>query len=283
MGAVLGLLVAVGLLLVHEGLTSPPTPRSSSRRGPLTDLLARGGLDDVTPARLLGSCAGVGASAALVMLVVSRTATIAVVFGLLAAWTPVGLLRRRAARRRAAAVAAWPDVVDDLASAVRAGLSLPEALAAVGERGPEALRPAFSAFAADLAATGRFGDALDRLKDALADPVADRVVESLRLAREVGGHDLGRLLRTLSTFLRDDARLRGEVLARQSWTVSAARLAVAAPWVVLALLSLRPEAVEAYATTTGAIVLVVVAAVSLLAYRVMVAIGRLPEDPRVLA
>jgi tight adherence protein B len=102
MGAVLGLLVAVGLLLVHEGLTSPPTPRSSSRRGPLTDLLARGGLDDVTPARLLGSCAGVGASAALVMLVVSRTATIAVVFGLLAAWTPVGLLWRRAARRRAA-------------------------------------------------------------------------------------------------------------------------------------------------------------------------------------
>ena len=283
MGAVLGLLLAVGLLLVHEGLTSPPTPRGSTRPGPLPDLLARAGLDDVTPVCLLGSCAGVGACAALVMLVVSRTATIAVVFGLLAAWTPVGLLRRRAARRRAAAVAAWPDVVDDLASAVRAGLSLPEALAAVGERGPEALRPAFSAFAADLAATGRFGDALDRLKDALADPVADRVVESLRLAREVGGHDLGRLLRTLSTFLRDDARLRGEVLARQSWTVSAARLAVAAPWVVLALLSLRPEAVEAYATTTGAIVLVVVAAVSLLAYRVMVAIGRLPEDPRVLA
>ena len=40
-------------------------------------------------------------------------------------------------------------------------------------------------------------------------------------AREVGGTDLGRLLSTLSGFLRDDARTRAELLARQSWSVNA--------------------------------------------------------------
>ena len=60
--------------------------------------------------------------------------------------------------------------------------------------------------------------------------MGDRLVESLRIAREVGGTDLGHLLRTLSGFLREDARTRAELETRQSWTVNAARLAVAAPW-----------------------------------------------------
>ena len=87
--------------------------------------------------------------------------------------------------------------------------------------------------------TGRFGECLDRLKERLADPVGDRVIEGLRLAREVGGGELGRLLRNLSGFLRDDARTRSELESRQAWTVNGARLAVAAPWVVLLLMSFQ--------------------------------------------
>ena len=98
----------------------------------------------------------------------------------------------------------------------------------------------------------------------------------------MGGSDLGRLLRTLSTFLREDGRTRAELETRQGWTVNAARLAVAAPWVVLAMLSTRPESIRAYASATGTLVLVVGAAVCTVAYRVMVHIGRLPEDERVL-
>jgi tight adherence protein B len=155
-------------------------------------------------------------------------------------------------------------------------------LTQLGDRGPAPLRPDFVAFGRDYAATGRFGDCLDRLKDRLADPVADQIVEALRLAREVGGSDLGRLLRNLSQFLREDARTRAELVTRQGWTVNAARLALAAPWVVLALLSLRPETVAAYDTAPGVAVLAVGGAVSVVAYRLMLRIGRLPEDERVL-
>ncbi len=102
------------------------------------------------------------------------------------------------------------------------------------------------------------------------------------MTREVGGSDLGRLLGTLSEFLRDSARTRNELEARQSWTVNAARLAVAAPWFVLLLLATRPEAVRAYNTGAGALVLAGGLVVSIVCYRMMLRIGALPEDERVL-
>ena len=149
-------------------------------------------------------------------------------------------------------------------------------------RGPEQLRRPFLRFGEDYRATGRFGDCLDRLKERLADPTGDRIVESLRLTREVGGSDLGRLLRTLSVFLRDDSRTRGELETRQGWTVNAARLAVAAPWVLLALLSLRTSAIRAYDQPGGWVVLAIGAGSCLVAYRLMLRLGRLPEEQRVL-
>lgn len=112
--------------------------------------------------------------------------------------------------------------------------------------------------------------------------MADRLVEALRIARDVGGTDLGRVLRTLSTFLREDARSRAELEARQSWTVNAARLAMAAPWAVLVLLASRGSTLQAYNTPGGALVLAIGAGASLLAYRMMLSIGRLPEEQRVL-
>ena len=124
---------------------------------------------------------------------------------------------------------------------------------------------------------------MDALQDALADSVADRVCASLRIARDVGGSDLGQVLRTLSALLREDLRTRGEISARQSWTVNAARMSVAAPWVTLALLSTRPEAVAAFTTWTGTALLAAAAVVSLVAYRLMRMLGRLPTPERVIA
>ena len=214
---------------------------------------------------------------------ISGAPAIAVAFGGFAGYAPVAIVRRRAAARRVERRALWPDVVDNLASAIRAGLALPEAVGGLADRGPEMLRPAFGDFAADYAASGRFSECLDRLKARLADPVADRVIESLRIAREVGGSDLGRLLRTLSQFLRDDARTRSELVARQSWAVNGARLAVAAPWLVLLLMSFQPEVIARYSSAAGVVVLVIGASLCLVAYRAMIRIGRLPTETRVLS
>lgn len=282
-GLVAGLVLGVGLVLLVSAFTSPPRARRRSRgRARLDDLLASAGLAGLGAGRLVGASAASGLVTLVVVLGGSRSVVLAVAFAVGATAAPTAAVRWRAERRRGELRAVWPDVVDDLASGVRAGLSLPEALARAGARAPASVAPAFERFAADHRASGRFGASLDALKERLADPVADRIVESLRLAREVGGSDLGRLLRDLSTFLREDARTRGELEARQGWTVNAARLAAAAPWLTLALLSLRPEAVHAYDTPQGAFVLLAGAAVTVVAYRAMVRIGRLPTEPRVL-
>lgn len=286
MGLITGLLLGAGLFCVWWSFWVPgepdPVGRPPSVLDRLSDDLRQAGMVAVGPRALLTACVVAGLSAGLLVLAISQSPPIAVSFLVIATGAPLAGVRARARRRRQLVRDLWPEAVDHLTSGVRAGLSLPEALAQLGDRGPAELRPAFVAFAADYRATGRFIDCLERLKERLADPVADRIVEALRITREVGGSDLGRLMRTLAAFLRDDARTRAELEARQSWTVNAARLAVAAPWIVLMLLSTRPEAVAAYNRPTGVVVLVGGAVASLVAYRVMVRIGRLPDEARVL-
>jgi tight adherence protein B len=91
------------------------------------------------------------------------------------------------------------------------------------------------------------------------------------------------LLRNLSGYLREDVRTRGELESRQAWTVNGARLAVAAPWLVLLLLCFQREVVARYASPAGVVVLGSGAALCLVAYRLMVRIGRLPQERRVLS
>ncbi|WP_370615829.1 type II secretion system F family protein [Mumia sp. Pv 4-285] len=283
-GYLLGLGLGVGMLLIWSGLTAPSRPAgaASARRSRLDELLARAGAEGTTARGLLTVSVLCGLLGLVVGLVVTATPTVALVAAVGAAYVPVAVIRGRASRVTEERAAAWPEAVDHLASAVRAGMSLPEALAGLGERGPEALRHAFAAFARDYQASGRFAECLDALKDRLADPVGDRVVEALRIARDVGGGDLGRMLRTLSAFLRDDLRTRGELVARQAWTINGARLAVSAPWIVLALMSLQRDAISQFGSGTGLVLLVGGLVACVLAYRLMLMIGRLPREPRVL-
>lgn len=284
MGAVVGLGVGLGLLLIWSAFVLPqPESWRSRRSGRLEDLLARAGLGGVSPRSLVILCAVSGLAATMFIQVVSRAFPVALAFGLMAAYLPVAVVAGRARRRRREFAEVWPEAVDNLASGVRAGMSLPEALAGLSKRGPEPLRPAFERFALDYQVTGRFTESLDRLKAELADPVGDRVVEGLRIAREVGGGELGRLLRNLSTYLRDDARTRSELESRQAWTVNGARLAVAAPWLVLFLLCFQPEVISRYSSPSGAAVIFGGATCCLIAYRLMVRIGRLPVERRILA
>lgn len=281
MGVVSGLMLGAGVLLVWLSCWDVPSAR---RRGASRsrDVLVQAGLPDVTPLRLTVVSASVGVAVAAMAAVLTRALPIAGAFGLMAAYAPWAIALGRARKRRNDLREVWPEVVDHLASGVRAGLALPEAVSQLATRGPVALRAEFADFARDYGASGRFSECLDDLKDRMADPVADRIVEALRLTREVGGTDLGRLLRTLSEFLRDDNRTRGELEARQSWTVAGARLAVAGPWVVLAFLATRPETAAAYSSVQGAAVLGAGGLSCLVAYRVMLRIGRLPDDVRVL-
>jgi tight adherence protein B len=177
----------------------------------------------------------------------------------------------------------WPDVVDNLASAIRAGLSLPQAVAEISTTGPQAVRPAFTKCALVYKGSGNFNEALLLLREEFADASMDKICAALQMAYEVGGADLGLVLRSLSEVLREDARVRREITARQSWTVNGAKLAVAAPWLTALVLSTREGTAAVYMSPGGVRMLAFCALVSVVAYFSMMRLGRLPSASRLVA
>lgn len=271
---------ALGLLLLYDGLTTPPEARPLGVSRRMHRLAREAGLARASGGTVLVVMAGGSLISFVVVAGLTRSAVVGVAFALIAAFLPVSTLRARAARRRRRFRDVWPDAIGTLISAVRSGTSLGEACVALAERGPEDLRSGFRAFAATYRATGSLDASLDRLRELLADPVADRVVAALLIAHEVGGTDLVRVLQALGDFVREDGRVRKEIEARWSWTVTAARVASAAPWIVLLLMATRPEAARAYSSSEGALVIAGGAAVTLLGYRLMLRAARLPEERR---
>jgi tight adherence protein B len=284
MGALIGLLLGIGLLLIWR--SGPRAPQRSAAASSWLQrrrqLLRQAGIDGVGPAQLLAAQVLCAFAAGILVLFLTTAATVAACFAAFGFFLPLTLVRRMHRRRQTALREVWPEAIDNLASAVRAGMSLPEGLSGLSVRGPAELRPAFARFAAAYRATGRFNDCIDSVKDDLADPVGDRVCETVRVAREVGGTDLGTVLRTLSELLRTEARTRAELETRQGWVVNAARLAVAAPWLVLLLLGTESSTLRAFDSPGGGLLLGIGAVVCIAAYRIMLRIGRLPEEGRVL-
>ncbi|MFD4420899.1 type II secretion system F family protein [Agromyces sp. NPDC058484] len=283
MSLILGVTLGLGLLLVLSPLLWPAKPSAAPARRPMDgirDHLALAGLGAVPLPVVVVVClvlAALGGALAQAVLQIPILTSIAAVLG--AGLVPA-LVAARAARRRAANRAIWPDVVDHLVSSVRAGMSLPDSVGALAELGPPTTRAAFAEFDADYRRNGNFSLCVDRLKVALADPIADRILETLRMAREVGGSDVTAVLRGLAGYLREDAALRAEVVARQSWIRNAARLGVAAPWLLLVVLASRHETLVAYDSVAGSLLIMVGVVVTLVAYRAMIALGRLPEERR---
>ncbi|AZH79163.1 type II secretion protein F [Microbacterium sp. Y-01] len=277
-----GALLAAGILLCLSPWMWPPQEDTTvaASHGRLVRLAEEAGLEALSQRTLTAVMITVGGVAASVVWLLTGLAVLGVLAGVAAAAAPIVFLRGRRSRLRRMRRQLWPDVCDLLIASIRVGLSLPDAVASLAESAPAMLRPAFVVFARDLRASGRFETSLDRLKSTLADPLGDRIVETLRMARQVGGTELVSVLRALSTSVRADAALRGEVEARQSWIRGAAVLGSIAPWVILGLLVLRPEGAEAYGTPEGVLVICAGAVTSFLAFRIMVRIGRLPEPRR---
>jgi tight adherence protein B len=285
MSLALGIVLALGVVLIAAPFMWPARNAQRPRPGAawwrrMRERLVQAGLPTTSPAVVVIVslvCSIAGAALAFVITSVVAVVVCAAAAALVA---PSLAISWRARVRRRATRVVWPDVVDQLVSAVRSGLALPDSLMTLAHTGPAVTRSAFVAFSQRYRTTANFSISIDELKVALADPVADRILETLRMSREVGGSELTNVLRSLSVYLRQEAAIRSEIEARQSWVMNAARLGLAAPWVVLFLLTTRPEAALAYNSAGGLALIVAGLVLSVVAYRIMAGIGRLPEQPR---
>ena len=112
MGALVGLGVGLGLLLIWSAFFVPRTPkepRPGGGRG--RQLLARAGLGDVSVASLTALCLAFSVVAFVVIQAVSRTVPVAIAFSLMAGYTPIAVVKQRAAKRQREFAEVWPDAV----------------------------------------------------------------------------------------------------------------------------------------------------------------------------
>ncbi|MDD7540753.1 MAG: type II secretion system F family protein [Mobiluncus porci] len=237
----------------------------------------------LTLTRFLSISAAGGLAAGIALFLVTKLGVVAILGGIFASYLPYLSLNSKQAKLRASRGKHWPHLVDDLVSGVRAGLSLGETLLEVAAKVPPSMRAPFQRFVSDYRAIGNLDSSLALLKRELADPIGDRIIEALRLAAQVGGNDLVALLEDLGSMLRAEERTRAEILARQSWTVTGARLATAAPWIILAMLLFKGQTFEIYSTPTGSAILLTGAGISVVAYLLMLRLGRLDAVPRTMS
>lgn len=176
----------------------------------------------------------------------------------------------------------WPKYLDSIHSAAWAGASLEQAILDSVSYAPQKLSWALLEFEKDQQSGLAFTQSLDNLKARLQNPIADRFIEITRLAHASGGRGYLNALRTQALQLRLENATWSEIQVKQNWVLGTAKLAVLAPWLVLVLLSLRPETAVAFQSEVGLAVLAIGLVASLMAFRLIKALGTLPQRQRTL-
>jgi tight adherence protein B len=188
----------------------------------------------------------------------------ALALGAAAATAPFQLYRARRAARLSRAQESWPRLIEEIRiHTLSLGRSVPQAVFEAGLRAPAELRPAFEAAHREWLLSVDFARTLDILRAQLADPTADAACETLLVAHEVGGTDLGRRLEALAEDRLQDALGRKDAHAKQAGVRFARRFVLVVPAGMTLAGSLIGTGRAAYASTTGQIV--VLAAVALVA------------------
>ena len=177
----------------------------------------------------------------------------------------------------------WPEVIDSLQSASSSGLGIIDALDELARTGPRRLKPFFAQLVERIDRGLGTDSCLDWFKSQFGQLQADRLVELIRVATKSGGVGYIDSLREQALRTRSEIALWGELESKQGWVTGTAKLAIIAPWIIVATLSSRPENVAIYNTSEGLTVLVFGLAVSLVAYRMVTLLGALPRPRRVFS
>jgi tight adherence protein B len=191
-------------------------------------------------------------------------------------------LRIRAKQRSDQLATIWPEVIDSLQSAASSGFGIVDSLAEVARSGPVRIRGVFEALVQRLDSGSTMDQGLDWFKSQFGQLQTDRLVELIRVVYRSGGIGYLESLREQALRTRQEIALWGELDSKQGWVTGTAKLAIIAPWIIVATLSTRSENVSIYNTPEGIGVLLAGLLVSLVAYRLVVLMGNLSKPKRVL-
>jgi tight adherence protein B len=237
----------------------------------------------LTPMQFWALASVAGAVTLAVVGALTRAPLVAIAPALAAAAVPHLVCSHRRAVRLRAWQGAWPDALREIIAAVVSGRSLPHAVSVLGEFGPDPLREVFGDFRVLMRVFG-FAGALEQVKERLADPTSDRVIEVLIVAHEQGGSIVRDVLEDLVVATTKDLKVLDEIDTEGLEMRINARAVLVLPWAVLVALTLRPGPFrDFYQSTAGVLVLLGAGALSVLGTTWLGRLGRQPVEPRVFA
>jgi tight adherence protein B len=266
-------LVAGGLMGTMPNLR-PSLKRFAPRRARNQLWMQQAGAG-LTPTRFWAGSAAAGMLALLLLVALTGSLFVGLVPSVAVALFPRAYFARRRRLRLREVQAAWPDGLRDVVASIAAGRSLTQAVTSLAASGPLALREAFVRFP-ELARVLGTGPALELVKEELADPTSDRVIEVLLLAHERGGPIVRNILEDLVEATTRDLKLIDALETEGLEMRINARAVVVLPWLVLVALTARAGPFRDFYRSSGGFVTLVVAAC--LTGVGMLFLGRLGRD-----
>ena len=235
----------------------------------------------VTPRQFVAGSVAVGGVAFIALMALTGAPLVALVPAAGVTSFPCAYFSRRRAAHLRQVQAAWPDGLRDLIASIAAGRSLPQALNALAASGPAPLQEAFARFPMLSRMLGTV-PALEVIKEELADPTSDRVIEVLVLAHERGGQIVRDILDDLVAATTRDLKLLEEVETEGLEMKINARAVLVLPWLVLVALTIREGPFRDFYRSTGGLVVVLVAGLLSVAGGVLIArLARTRAEQRV--
>ncbi|MCC6178025.1 MAG: type II secretion system F family protein [Chloroflexi bacterium] len=284
MPLILSLTFSVGLLLIFISATTRWAPVREEQPPPSTlrAFLDRNGAGQVVVRDFVLISGAGGTLLALITQLALGWPMVSVAAFLLGLTLPAWYLTNRHQRERTTLQAALAEAVDSLRSAVRAGMSVEEALASLARNGPEVLRPPLAELARDLRLSG-FEEAIRRSRERIADPVFDMVAAALLMSHRVGGRNLSTVLEALSRSVRQTIQVEQELRAHQAKNVLSARIIAALPLaLILIIRGLNPDYLDVFSSAKGQAILALCLLSIAVGYAGMLRATRLPGEERVL-
>lgn len=209
-----------------EPVSTPPGTRTGVRRGEdavrlllgtghrLALLIDQAGAR-TTPGALIARSALMAGVAGAGAVLASGTGWAGLPAAVLGSTVPVGVLLVRRERRRTAFEHAFPEAIDLMARAARAGHSLTSTFGVVADEAPEPIASAFGQLRDEQRYGLPTGESLLGLAERWDLPDVRLFVTAVQIHRETGGN-LAENLDRLSAMIRDRFRFRREVATRSA-------------------------------------------------------------------
>jgi len=196
---------------------------------------------DLSPGAIVAASAALFLVTLVLAFAVLRELPLALPLGAMAGALPVWWLRRRRGRRHARFKRQLPETIGLLASSVRSGHSLPQALEHVATDAPEPTRAAILLAGREIGLGASQEDALERLVARYPSDDLQLVVAAINVQHQIGG-SLAKILDSISETIRERIRIEGDIKALTAPQRMSAYVLCALPvFVTLGLLLIGPD------------------------------------------